>query len=673
LTPAKALRENRAGRLVRLAQGVYCDEEDLENLPDFMGKNAVRIANFLFPSSVLIHASAYSKGAIESLRTEKGEIRKSPKHRLFIGGAYAKTVELQYLDIIQSYSLKNDRLYQFCTSMQDGLENQLGPLKVRCASDELVFLQNFGRRRYNLDKFLPDEAMMELLARLESTHGSNLPARLRYVSSACDDLKEELGKSLEWLNSPAARIKNDVTEHHIYEFSVNWFRRPVAKLYFNGVGWSFNWEEGWMLPLTCQKTKPLHAPAFLSNLFPEGFALDSIKARMEGGNHHALIMSNSDRYLTNISIVGEGDRARSMPVDVLEGHLPDHTQDGFFRGKLSGVPKVDNRSIPEIRELVSRRDAPRMSGNQAKIPMHLTEGGHMSPATHGPFTHILKLPGIVAEDHKNLRGCVEWASMELARASGVETAEFSMVELPGGIVGYVTERFDIPRSVNEPLIFCEDFCSVLGVGPSEKFFHDIEAVAQALKEHSTDFERDRDQFFRQVVANHFLENGDFHLKNIAMRKVAAPTLDRFQEVRLAPAFDIMCTHFFSKLPKASEEIETMVLDLNGKTGEVYTYEDFVHLARVMDIPVEHANRMMFETATGIVAGAIQIKQSPPKLLAKHPDALEAVLMTCDRAINRCLEAYPVLGQLTSKTEAAADANETKETKDTKKARKRGIS
>ena len=63
-TPKEAHQRRLSGEVCRITHGVYCDEKDLENMPEFMRKNALRIANYLFPKAVLTHASAFQKGPV---------------------------------------------------------------------------------------------------------------------------------------------------------------------------------------------------------------------------------------------------------------------------------------------------------------------------------------------------------------------------------------------------------------------------------------------------------------------------------------------------------------------------------------------------------------------------------------------------------------------------------
>jgi serine/threonine-protein kinase HipA len=647
----KALREHRAARLVRLAQGVYCEDGDLENLPAFMRRYAVRIASYLFPDAILTQASAYYKAPLEA----EGSTADDPKYRLHIAGKYTRTVNLRYLQIVQGESLKeNDRVKRGCMSITDGEEELLGPIKMLCAMDELVFLQNFGRRRANLERFLSDETLLDLRKSLEAQHGKDdLPVRLRAMADMTQGYSDELDRALAYLRTPIEKLGKDEPMTNLFDYTVGWFNRPIARLTHNGMVWRFDYNDGWLLPLSVQSTGHGQIPQFIPNLFAEGYTSELLASRITGGaSAFATTLACSERYLSHIAIVDNPERLKELPLDVLAGRLDQYCDgDWVFTGRLAGVPTLNlNPNFShELNDIICSRATPRISGTQAKIPMYLDQEGVLWPASNRPFTHILKMPGM-ANDPTCSRGGVEWASMELARAAGVKTADFALLEWPApdnspSLLCYITERFDVPISDEDGRsLMAEDVCSAAGLPPATKYglggagnSGSIEFVANLVKSASTKPEADAEDLFRQVFASFLLENGDLHLKNFVLLKIANRVLDKFISVRLAPAFDVMCTAPFSVYKTdVQTRAETPALTINNQ-DEQPSRDDFLALAKTMGLDPAAAEAMMDGAASAISAIAKRMANNLPEVFDRYPQVREQVTHVLERATWRCHE------------------------------------
>lgn len=636
---ARAHRETRtdsSAKLQKLAKGVYCDDADLEDLSGFMKKNAIRIASYMLPDAVLSHASAYYKSAID-IDSDK---RTAPLCRLFVSGAYLKVFSLPYLEIVQSWGLKNKNHLQYCRTFKDGKELECGELKLQCSIDELVFLQNFGRRRTHPERFLSDAAMTQLRRSLEDRYGSELVSRLRIISSTCGDLGDELDRAIQMLSKPIEPEAPD--RPNLNEFTVAWHRRKIAKFAWDGMNGNFAVENGWLLPMTLSgNDRAGKTPAWIQNMMPEGFSAQSIAEIHLANGAKAGIMEASQRYMSNLVIVEDGSKVSTIPEDRLYGRLKDYAVDGTFTGKLHHIPKITGAFPNEICELVARESIPRITGFQPKVPMHLTEQGELTPAENKAFTHILKLPGITG-DRKYAKGAVEWASMEMSKAGGVKIADTSMVKLQDGVIGLLSERFDVCRDEEDMrMLAAEDFCSIFGIHPNAKYGRNAEQVAEKLRSSSTSFVEDGPELFRQICANLFVENGDFHLKNISMIKVASPILNEFRSVRLAPAYDIMCTKFFGEDFKSLEEIESMVFKINGKDIGI-TLNDLQIFAAELDIEADMARKLALGVAEGMMDRAREIFQHPPSILTSQPEAASMVARVCERVSEQIARMFPEL-------------------------------
>lgn len=423
------------------------------------------------------------------------------------------------------------------------------------------------------------------------------------------------------------------------EYFVGWHGHEIAKLSFNGVNWSFDYSQGWVLPLThASDQNPGELPYFLLNLMPE------VK---HGRNTEPIsvheVLHQSERFLSNIMITRERARLDNQPIDRLDGRLDDHSVDHVFQGACHHqLPTVDDSLIHTLDSLQSSGRIARLSGCQAKLPCHLDGQGNLRLADkedgqNNAFTHILKLPGL-QNDPNQLRGAIEWMSMSLAQAGGVETAGFSLVELPHNVLAYVTERFDIPTSDKDTRqLYCEDFCSAHSVLPFMKGMSTVENLIDVIKRCSTR-EDDKEQLFRLIYANKLLENGDFHFKNAALLSEIAPSNDRVLSTVLTPAFDIMNTRYFSLRPRAPEFCEKMTLDFQGTND--YTQKHMLAMGKMLGMGPSTTQDVMYDTAERIATKAFELAHNLPDVFERHPTAQAFVVHACQRAVAFCKQDFP---------------------------------
>jgi serine/threonine-protein kinase HipA len=171
--------------------------------------------------------------------------------------------------------------------------------------------------------------------------------------------------------------------------------------------------------------------------------------------------------------------------------------------------------------------------------------------------------------------------------------------MPDGMApGLVVERFDIRRdNTNKRRLALEDFCSVLDLPASAKYDGTIERVARGLRPLSTDPTDDLDILFRRALFAWLIADGDMHLKNLALLKIAAPGARQFESVRFAPLYDAVTTRVFPGLAS-----DRMALKLSGK-DERLTPRDFLTLARTIELPIARAEEAMASVAAAMRKGA----------------------------------------------------------------------
>jgi len=134
---------------------------------------------------------------------------------------------------------------------------------------------------------------------------------------------------------------------------------------------------------------------------------------------------------------------------------------------------------------------------------------------------------------------VEHISMELAKKAGIDSAE-TILSDQGNIL--FVKRFDVSDEGDFPYRQFEEFCSLMGKQGEDKYKSGYDEIADKMIEYGCS-EKDMKFFFRQVVFNCAIRNGDAHLKNFGIMIEDGVS-------RLTPAYDIVATgawHIMEKM------------------------------------------------------------------------------------------------------------------------------
>jgi serine/threonine-protein kinase HipA len=151
--------------------------------------------------------------------------------------------------------------------------------------------------------------------------------------------------------------------------------------------------------------------------------------------------------------------------------------------------------------------------------------------------------------------------MALGRAAGFIAPDTALVAMPDDMPpALVVERFDIRESSKDMRMFAlEDLCAVLGLPIADKYKSTMERVARAVRPLSTLAEEDLVMVVRRALFAWLIADGDMHLKNLALLKIAEPGDKAFRTVRMAPLYDAVTTRVFPNLKH-----DRLALTLNGK-------------------------------------------------------------------------------------------------------------
>lgn len=229
-----------------------------------------------------------------------------------------------------------------------------------------------------------------------------------------------------------------------------------------------------------------------------------------------------------------------------------------------------------------------LAGAQEKSALLWFDGRWCLPHGATPTTHIMKLPlGTVGQAVKvDMSTSVEneWLCASILRAYGLDVAPSTMGTFEDQKV-LIVERFDRRWAPDGSWILRlpqEDFCQANGLPPTMKYEVDggpgFGAIAEQLT-HSTEAEKDRNDFLTSQVLFWMLAAIDGHAKNFSIRLLP---LGRYQ---LTPLYDVL-----SAWPvvgkgrvKWSKQKLTMAMAVEGTNRHYHWWQiqrrHFNHMAR----------------------------------------------------------------------------------------------
>lgn len=194
---------------------------------------------------------------------------------------------------------------------------------------------------------------------------------------------------------------------------------------------------------------------------------------------------------------------------------------------------------PELtRTYNEKRKRISISGVQEKYSIRQKKNDLILTDTEG--THILKpIPNERFERVEDLPAN-EHVSMQIAKQIfGIKTAECGLIFFDDGSPAYITRRFDYkPNGIDKYNL--EDFATLIGKSPEregENFKYNASYldIAHLIKQYTAASQVVLMEFFRLLVVNYLIANGDAHLKNFALMETEQG------DYTLSPAYDLLCT------------------------------------------------------------------------------------------------------------------------------------
>lgn len=165
-----------------------------------------------------------------------------------------------------------------------------------------------------------------------------------------------------------------------------------------------------------------------------------------------------------------------------------------------------------------------ISGVQAKLSVKVANGNVVPAVKNG--THILK--PLVPQwrempQNENLVMC-------LARVAGIEVPPHGILKNEENETFYIVKRFD--RKKNGIRIHTEDFCQAGNVPRTMKYRKSAEFCGKLINRTATFPKIEIQKYFKIVLFNFLVGNGDAHLKNYSF-------IYHRNRTALAPAYDLV--------------------------------------------------------------------------------------------------------------------------------------
>ena len=324
------------------------------------------------------------------------------------------------------------------------------------------------------------------------------------------------------------------------ELSVRLCERPVGSLFRTGGVMRFIYHESaqrqlsMSMPLTKSKYGNRSCEAYFGGLLPESAKAKMIIGQLFDINHHNnfnLLSAIGYDCAGAVSIQNPNDPFVPTDRHEIKGNPLDEEELAHYLKELPTRPLLAH--LGEIR--IS------LAGAQDKAALCVIEEQICLPAGDNPSTHILKPPIY------KLEGSVqnEYFCLTLAKVIGISAANVQ-IRRALDVTYLLVERYDRvflnPNTIKR--IHQEDFCQAAGIVSTNKYQTDGGPTLKKcfdLLHNTTSPAVSRKQLLDLIIFNYLVGNADAHAKNFAFLYPENGT------IRLAPAYDILCTRIYKQL------------------------------------------------------------------------------------------------------------------------------
>ncbi len=264
---------------------------------------------------------------------------------------------------------------------------------------------------------------------------------------------------------------------------------------------------------------------------------------------------------------------------------------------------------PELtREYNEKRKSISISGVQEKYSLILTKNKLTLTSSKG--SHILKPVPAERLELVDDMPANEHVSMQIARqVFGIKTAACGMIFFDDGSPAYITRRFDYKTDGNKYQL--EDFATLLGKTPEKegddyKYNASYLDIAKLIQQYVPAATVELIHFFRLLLFNYLIANGDAHLKNFALME------SEQGDYLLTPAYDLMCTALHIDDSSLALRDGLYDGDFNEPTYQnygTYTRQSFFVFAEKAGVSLTMANTIIDDIVRGTLKAIEMIERS----------------------------------------------------------------
>lgn len=221
-----------------------------------------------------------------------------------------------------------------------------------------------------------------------------------------------------------------------------------------------------------------------------------------------------------------------------EGYCLNCRKKLFDGAKVSSVLSFDTPKAGNLAIYQEKTKRLSISGVQLKYSLRL-EGKELKLVEKGGQYILKPVPptALIMEPEQAPEN--EHLTMQIAsQIFGIKTAANALIYFKDGTPAYITRRFDVKQDGSKYLQ--EDMAQISGAsrhtrGDNFKYDGTYEEIGQLIRQYVAAYPPAIENYFRLVLFNYLLSNGDAHLKNFSLIQTD------MGDHTLSPAYDLMCT------------------------------------------------------------------------------------------------------------------------------------
>jgi len=271
----------------------------------------------------------------------------------------------------------------------------------------------------------------------------------------------------------------------------------------------------------------------------------------------------------------------------------------FYGKKVNHILPYNAPDVSESDAELFRENRKRLSisGVQEKVSLLLDKNNLRLTQDGEQGRYILKpIPRDLREESQVPAN--EHLTMQIARqVYGIETAENALIFFKNGDPAYITKRFEVNKDGTKKGI--EDFATLAGLtaetdGRNFKYNYSYQEAAELIKKYIPAYPVEMEKFYRLLLFNYLIGNGDAHLKNFSI--IETPQGD----YKLSPAYDLINTSLHvddSALALKDGLFKDFETTDSFEANGFYAYDDFYEFGNRIGILASRLEKILEKFTT----------------------------------------------------------------------------